>query len=145
MRNKDLIVSVFEKEIGPLKNERDSIYDNGSVYTFEFLHKSNITLRILLMEIKTNHWVIHHELSRENPFLLKRVVRTCERIQRIEETKFVSFSLSADLKDIQQERFLTTAVKCALQNGLNHLTLFRQDKEKPTFTRKGSLEIKVNK
>ncbi len=141
----DIIISVFEKEFGPLKIEHGSNYENAGVYAFDFINKNKITLKILLIETETNHWVINHEFSKENPFFLRKVVRICERIQRINDDKYGSFSLSAELKDVQKEMFLTTAIKCAIQNRLNHLTLFPPVKEKQSYSPKKSIEMKVDR
>lgn len=91
MKNIDLLISIFVKEAGPLKHVWESRI--SGVYALEFIHKK-IILKILLIETEPNDWVIHHELSKENPFLLKKIVRLCERFQRIKDSSDVKYSFS---------------------------------------------------
>ncbi|MCQ6280029.1 hypothetical protein [Bacillus sp. EB600] len=127
MNNKELLVSLFEKEIGELHSESGDI----SSSELEFVYKGKITVKILLIETTPNHWFIYHDLSKENPFLLKKIARVCERIQRIKGNKNTTFRLSGDLVVIRKELFVKTAVKSAIQNVFTkHFTLFGDKQEK---------------
>jgi hypothetical protein len=146
MKYLDFLISLFKKKIGPLvKEEHTSYQGNDRVIVLDFHYHNKIMVKIILMEIKPNRWVIHHECSRENPFLLIKVMRMCARIERIAESRHTSVNLSDDLKDVQEQSFLTTSIKCAIQNLLNCFTLFGGAKRKPIKLKlKENLNVQMN-
>lgn len=143
MKNIELLVLLLEKEVGPLKKEGSPVNNGSGYYTLEFVH-NDITLKIILIEMKRNHWIIHHELSKESPLLLKKIARVCDRIRRIKEGKTVSFQLSADLEEILEQNFINTVIKTTIQNLLiNYFPLYKN--EAPIIDRKIEKEMKYNK
>lgn len=131
MRYYELLVSIFEKEIGNIIEERRIENDFGRVYDAKFLYQDKIVVRIMFVEIEENMWVIHHELSKEDLTLLKKILYLCQRIERIGNTKSSSIQLSGDLQDVQQQHMLITMIKCRLQNFINLFTLFKTPGLKP--------------
>jgi hypothetical protein len=131
MNNNEIVISIFEKELGGLKNKREMKSGDSSTIELEFGYKGKMTVQILLIEATPNHWFIYHDLSKENPFLLKKIVQACERIQRIKENKDTSFTLSEDLDEIKKDTFVKTAMKSILQNFFTkYFTLFGDQQEK---------------
>jgi hypothetical protein len=131
MDHKELLITIFEKEIGVLRGVREVKDSDSSLNELEFDYKGKIDVKIFLVKRTPNDWFIHHELSYENPFLLKKIAYLCERLQRIKESKNTSVILSDDLLEIKQETFVKTAVRSTLQNFLNGtFTLFGDVKEK---------------
>jgi hypothetical protein len=131
MDHKELLITIFEKEIGVLRGVREVKDSDSSLNELEFDYKGKIDVKIFLVKRTANNWFIHHELSYENPFLLKKIAYLCERLQRIKESKNTSVILSDDLLEIKQETFVKTAVRSTLQNFLNGtFTLFGEVKEK---------------
>jgi hypothetical protein len=131
MDHKELLITIFEKEVGVLRGIREVNDGYSSLYELEFDYKGKIDVKIVLIKRNSNHWFIHHDLSYENPFLLKRIAYICERLQRIKENKTTAISLSDDLLEISQETFIKTAVRCTLQNLLNQtVPLFGEAREK---------------
>ena len=127
MKKKELLISMFEKDIGPLKEQNEKGFGSDVVHSFVFVHKKKITLNVLLYEMEPTHWVIHHDLSREKFSLSRKMVRICERMQRIVADTDISFSLSGDLEAIQKEFFLKTALKGMLQNYVTgRFTIFKE-------------------
>nr|WP_263324332.1 hypothetical protein [Neobacillus sp. Marseille-Q6967] len=125
MINKELLVSIFKKELGGQKVEINHIYESQGVLSFIFSYKNARTIKILLIETESNQWVIHHEVSKESPFLSKKIVQVCERVERIIGDKDLSISLSEDLIEIRKQPFIITALKSGLQNYLSkHFILF---------------------
>ena len=131
MDHKELLITIFEKEIGVLRGVREVKDSDSSLNELEFDYKGKIDVKIFLVKRTPNNWFIHHELSYENPFLLKKIAYLCERLQRIKESKNTSVILSDDLLEIKQETFVKTAVRSTLQNFLNGtFPLFGEVKEK---------------
>jgi hypothetical protein len=126
MDHKELLITIFEKEVGVLRGIREVNDGYISLYELEFDYKGKSDVKIILMKRNPNHWFIHHDLSYEDPFLLKKIAYLCDRFQRIKDV-----SLSDDLLEIKQEWFIKTAVRSVLQNLLNGtFTLFGEAKEK---------------
>jgi hypothetical protein len=124
MNIKELVVIMFEKEIGVLKHESEYGSENNIIHSLTFLHKNKLSIKILLLEIEKNQWVIHHDLSRENPILSKKIVRICEKIQRIKSEK--QFGLSRELIEIQGDSFIILFFKSVLQNLFaKHFIIFK--------------------
>lgn len=143
MKDIELLISKLEKDVGPIK-ETPANDDRGiGYYSFEFIH-NEITLKILLIEAEPDNWVIHHELTKENPLLLKKIAGICERIQRIKEGKKVSFSLSEDLQEIIRQSFLHTAIKSCIQNFLMKFSLFKDTEEKFLNVYNKGMDVTIN-
>lgn len=131
MINKELLVSIFKKELGGQKVEIHDIYESEGVLSFLFSYKNATTIKILIIETDSNQWVVHHEVSKESPFLSKKIVQICERMERIIGDKALSISLSEDLTEIRKQPFIITALKSGLQNYLlKHFIIFGGHKEK---------------
>lgn len=145
MKNIELLISKLEKEVGPLKETQGRSFQGSGYYAFEFMHKQQNTLKILLIEAQPNHWVIHHELCWEDAFLLKRAAQICVRIQRIKDGKKVSFSLSADLQEILKQNIIILAIKSSLQNLLSKFPLFHNMEEKNGSVSKKDFAAERNK
>jgi len=124
MNVKEILVIMFEKEIGDLKQESEIGTEDNKVYSLTFLHKNKITIKILLFQTDLTHWVIHHELSKEHHSLVKKIIRICGKIQRIKTEN--QLLLSKDLLEIGEGNFIKNFSKSILQNFLNkHFTLFK--------------------
>jgi hypothetical protein len=125
--NLDLIVTMFQKEIGVLKKQSENDYGNQFLYSWTFLHKkSNTLVKILLLRPNDNLWVLHHELSIENPFVLKKVAAVCGRLQTLLSGKSSKIELSQDLEEIRNESILTTMIKSSIhQLLLRKFVLFK--------------------
>jgi hypothetical protein len=54
MNNKEMLISIFKKEIGTLRSEHERDYGDCLIHGLEFLHKSKITVKILLIEMEDN-------------------------------------------------------------------------------------------
>jgi hypothetical protein len=131
MDHKELLITIFEKEVGVLRGIREANDGSSSLCELEFDYKGKIDVKVVLIKRNPTHWFIHHDLSYENPFLLKKIAYICERLQRIKENKTTAISLSDDLLEIRQEMFIKTAVRSTFQNLLNRtFTLFGEAKEK---------------
>lgn len=142
MDHKELLITIFEKEIGVLRGIREVKDSDSSLNAFEFDYKGKIDVRILLVMRTPNNWSIHHELSSESPILLKKIAYLCERFQRIKENKKTSISLSDDLLEIKQEMFIKTAIRSTLQNFLNRtFALFGETREKTSIIRNHSVKL----
>lgn len=124
MNVKEMLVIMFEKDIGVLKQESEIGSEDSLVYSLTFLHKNKITIKILLFQTDLTHWVIHHELSKEHPRLVKKIIRICTKIKSIKTED--QFLLSKDLLEIQEGNFIKNFSRSILQNFLNkHFTLFK--------------------
>jgi hypothetical protein len=124
MSVKEMLVIMFEKDIGVLKQESEIGSEDSIVYSLTFLHKNKITIKILLFQTDLTHWVIHHELSKEHHRLVKKIIRVCTKIKRIKTED--QLLLSKDLLEIQKENFIKNFSRSILQNFLNkHFTLFK--------------------
>ena len=132
MTNTELLIAIFKKEIGGLRGEREINYGDSSTMELEFIYKGKITVKILLIETTPNNWFMYHDLSKENPFLLKKIVKISERIQRIKENKNTAFTLSEDLVEIKKEWFVKTAVKSGLQNFFTKYFILFGNKQEQT-------------
>lgn len=143
MKDIELLISKLEKDVGPIKEPPGNDYMGIGFYSFEFIH-NEITLKLLLIEAKPGNWVIHHELTKENPRLLKKIAGICERIQRIKEGKKISFSLSEDLQDIIGQSFLHTVIKSCIQNFLTKFCLFKDTEEKFLNVYNKGMDVKIN-
>ena len=144
MNIKEMLILIFKKDIGILKRERKTEYGEGTVHTLEFVYKNKITIKILLFELDHNRWVVHHELSKENPFLLKRIARACNRIQRLRKDENSILLLSNELMVIKTEMFIKTAFKSSIQNLLSKHTLFSAPHTNVKSHQQKQLELKVN-
>jgi hypothetical protein len=125
MNLREVLILIFEKEIGLLRSERVMKVGDSKTYELVFVYKGINLLKVLLIEITTNKWFIYHDLSKENPILLRKIVYLCERIKRIKESNNTSFTLSGELLDVEHETFVKTVLKCTMQNLFNNFTLFR--------------------
>ncbi|WP_147535805.1 hypothetical protein [Bacillus marasmi] len=139
MRYYELLVAIFEKEIGHLIEENRFHNEFGGVLTAKFLYQNRICVSMMFVEIKKGVWVIHHDFSMEEPFLLKKVLYLCERIERIGDTKRTTILLSEDLQDVKRQNIITTIIKAGIQNFFNLFTLFVSpvlavQKERPSET-----------
>jgi hypothetical protein len=124
MNVKEILVIMFEKDIGVLKQESKIGSESDIVYSLTFLHKNKISIKILLFQTDLSHWVIHHELSKEHPRLVKKIIRICAKIKRIKTED--QLLLSKDLLEIQDGNFVKNLSKSILQNFMNkHFTLFK--------------------
>lgn len=143
---KELIISIFENKVGPLRSKREKNYRDCSIIEFEFNYKDKIDLQILLIENTPHHWFLHHNLTFENPFLLKEIAYLCERIQRIKDNKKTSLKISDDLKEINEEMFIKTAIRSLLQNLLNKtFTMFGNNLEKPLKIHNPNIKVELGK
>jgi hypothetical protein len=144
MDHKELLITIFQKEVGVLRGIHEANDGYSSLYELEFDYNGKIDVKIVLIQRNPNHWFIHHDLSYENPFLLKKIAYICERLQRIKESKTTTISLSDDLLEIAQETFIKTAVRSTLQNLLNRTcTLFGEVSEKPIKIHRQSVKLEL--
>ena len=116
MDNKEMLISLFIKGIGELQNTQEKEYGENTIHTLNFLYKNKINVKLILFELENNCWIVHHDVSRENPILLKKIAHSCERIQRIKGDNDISIILSDELEIIKNELFIKTAVKSFIQN-----------------------------
>lgn len=141
MRYFDLLVSIFTKEIGYLIEETRIENKSSSIFAAEFLYQNKIYVKIIFIEIEAGVWVIHHELSREDDTLLRKMGYWCERISRIGDTKHVTILLSEDIQDVLRQNIMTTKLKCSIQNLLNLLPLFNISEQPVPKTERSKSKI----
>ncbi|NMD68715.1 hypothetical protein HHO41_00335 [Bacillus sp. DNRA2] len=143
MRYYELLVSIFTKEIGYLIEETRIENKFASILAAEFLYQNKIYVKIIFIEIEPEVWVIHHELSREDHTLLKKMGYWCERISRIGNTKHVTILLSEDIQDVLRQNAITTKIKCSIQNFLNLFPLFNTSEQPLAKTERSKSRIEA--
>jgi hypothetical protein len=129
MKNKEIVISLFEEGVGKLKHEKaQEFYGDKKIHILSFLNEeTSIEILLFFHQDQPNaSWTVHHELSKENANILKQICSICTEIQKRTADSVERFEMSEELSIIYKQSFFDTSVKSRIQNLITkHFVLFK--------------------